>query len=45
MSDARFNDADSTADRAIRDLPAVLDLAVFEQISATVFKPAGRLPN
>jgi signal transduction histidine kinase/ActR/RegA family two-component response regulator len=31
-------------DRAIRDLPAVLDLAVFEQVRGTVFKPVGRLP-
>ena len=34
-----------TDDRAIRDLPAALDLAVFEQVSGTLFKPVGRLPS
>ncbi len=32
-------------DSALRDLPAALDLAVFEQVSGTVFKPVGRLPS
>jgi len=31
-------------DRAIRDLPAALDLAVFERVSDRVFKPLGLLP-
>jgi signal transduction histidine kinase/CheY-like chemotaxis protein/HPt (histidine-containing phosphotransfer) domain-containing protein len=32
-------------DAAIRDLPGLLDLAAFEQVSGSVFRPAGRLPG
>src|ERR1035438_2371308 len=30
---------------AVRDLPGVLDLAGFEQVEGSVFKPVGRLPQ
>jgi signal transduction histidine kinase/DNA-binding response OmpR family regulator len=33
-----------TEDRAIRDIAAALDLAVFERVSGTLFKPVGHLP-
>jgi signal transduction histidine kinase/CheY-like chemotaxis protein len=32
-------------DAAIRDLPALLDLAVFERVAGTACKPVGRLPG
>src|ERR1035438_4678389 len=30
---------------AVRDLPGVLDLAAFEHVEGSVFKPVGRLPQ
>src|SRR5579862_2926002 len=36
--------SDGGLEKALRDLPAALNLAVFEQVSESLFEPVGQLP-